>query len=289
MNLADIVCRQSPPIPWQEADNIPWNDVEFSQRMLKEHLSQDHDAASRRFEIVDRHVEWIHQEVLSERPSRILDLGCGPGLYLQRLEKLGHHCTGIDYSPSSIAYALAEAEKERLSIQYFCENIQQADFGEGFDLIMLIFGEFNVFPRENAEALVRKAHDALKQAGVLLIEPHTFAAIEDLGRQPRSWHSAEEGLFSDRPYLCLQENSWDSSGKTATVRYFIVDADTGHLTRHAASYQAYTDAEYKSLLAGCGFSDVRQYGSLPGNTEEHQRHLTVFVAAKSGRNADSFK
>ena len=280
MKLSDIVCRQFPPIPWQEADNIPWNDVEFSQRMLKEHLSQDHDAASRRFDIVDGHVDWIHHHVLSERPSRILDLGCGPGLYLHRLAKLGHHCTGIDYSPSSIEYASAEAKKDKLSIQYFCENIQQADFGESFDLIMLIFGELNVFPPANAKTLLRKAHHALEQDGILLIEPHTFAAVEGIGQQPRSWHSAEGGLFSDKPYLCLQENSWDSDSRTASVRYFIIDADTGGVTRCAASYQAYTDAEYKSLLAGCGFSSTRQYNSLPGNPEEQQRDLMVFAAAK---------
>ena len=280
MKLADIVRRQSPPIPWQEADNIPWNNVEFSQRMLKEHLSQDHDAASRRFEIVDRHVDWIHHHVLSEKRSRILDLGCGPGLYLHRLAKLGHHCIGIDYSPSSIAYALAEAKKEKLSIQYFCENIQQADFGEGLDLIMLIFGELNVFPPAKAKALLRRAHHALEKDGILLIEPHTFAAIEDMGQQSGSWHSAEEGLFSNNPYLCLQENSWDSNSRTASVRYFVIDADTGEVTRCAASYQAYTDAEYKSLLAECRFSSIRQYNTLPGNAKEHQRDLTVFVAAK---------
>ena len=45
-----------------------------------------------------------------ERGARVLDLGCGPGLYTTRLAKLGHTCVGIDFSPASIAYAKAEAE-----------------------------------------------------------------------------------------------------------------------------------------------------------------------------------
>jgi predicted TPR repeat methyltransferase len=43
--------------------------------------------------------------VLQSEPQRILDLGCGPGLYTQRLASLGHTCVGIDISPASIAYA----------------------------------------------------------------------------------------------------------------------------------------------------------------------------------------
>ena len=103
MNLLDMINRSSVPVPWAEGDNIPWHDPGFSRRMLKEHLSQDHDAASRRFEKIDRHVNWIHHKVLSGRPTKILDLGCGPGLYASRLAKMGHECIGIDYSPASIA------------------------------------------------------------------------------------------------------------------------------------------------------------------------------------------
>ena len=35
---------------------LPWDDPEFSERMLREHLSQDHDMASRRQNLIDLHV-----------------------------------------------------------------------------------------------------------------------------------------------------------------------------------------------------------------------------------------
>ena len=113
MKLMDIVRRQRVPKPWSEGEKIPWNDPEFSRRMLDEHLSQAHDAASRRFEIIDKHVDWIHTHVLKGNPTRILDLGCGPGLYTNRLARLGHHCVGIDFSPASIAELLARMPVDR--------------------------------------------------------------------------------------------------------------------------------------------------------------------------------
>jgi 2-polyprenyl-3-methyl-5-hydroxy-6-metoxy-1,4-benzoquinol methylase len=78
--------------------------------MLHEHLSQDHDAASRRGATIDRQVAWIHGALLlAGTPTRVLDLGCGPGLYAERLAALGHRCVGVDVSPASIAFARARA------------------------------------------------------------------------------------------------------------------------------------------------------------------------------------
>jgi hypothetical protein len=73
MGLEDLVNRLRSPRPWTEGDNIPWNEPEFSRRMLLEHLSQAHDAASRRFKIIDKHVDWIHTVLLSGQRKRILD------------------------------------------------------------------------------------------------------------------------------------------------------------------------------------------------------------------------
>jgi 2-polyprenyl-3-methyl-5-hydroxy-6-metoxy-1,4-benzoquinol methylase len=54
-------------------------------------------------------VAWIHAELLGGTPTDVLDLGCGPGLYTERLAALGHRCVGIDVSPASIAFARARA------------------------------------------------------------------------------------------------------------------------------------------------------------------------------------
>ena len=79
MNIIQLVERVETPKPWSEGEKIPWNDSGFSERMLKHHLTQEHDLASRRFEIIDKHVDWIHNK-LGGNPSKILDLACGPGL-----------------------------------------------------------------------------------------------------------------------------------------------------------------------------------------------------------------
>jgi SAM-dependent methyltransferase len=282
MKILDLIERKAVPEPWDEGDNIPWSEPGFSERMLTEHLSQAHDLASRRFEAIDRHIEWIHQKLLKGRQSKVLDLGCGPGFYTSRLAKLGHKCVGIDYSPASIKYAAEQRSKERLSCEYLHEDIRKADFGTGSDLAMLIFGELNVFRPVDATVILRKANHALTEDGVLLLEPHSFGAVKNISEQPSSWYSAKSGLFSDKPHICLEENFWDSESSTATKRYFIIDASTANVTRCATTYQAYTDQQYRSLLRECGFEAIEFYPSLGDAKEKYQKNLIAIVAKKCG-------
>jgi len=280
MYLIDIVNRTPVPEPWAEGEKIPWNDPAFSARMLREHLSQEHDAASRRFTIIDAHVAWIHREVLNGKAVHVLDLGCGPGFYAYRLAQRGHTCRGVDFSPVSIAYAKAQAEGSGLPLTYVEGDVRTVEYGAGYDLVMLIYGEFNVFKSMDAHSILEKAYRALKPGGRLLLEPHTFAAVESLGKVGNSWYTTGSGLFSDRAHFCLTENFWDVERTIATERYFIIDALTGDVTRYASSMQAYTEEQYRALLLTCGYQDVRFYPSLKGEVDESTNWLCAIVAQK---------
>lgn len=281
MKLADLAARPIPSLPWLEGDNIPWDDPAFSARMLREHLSQAHDAASRRTATIERQVAWLHRGVLAARPTAVLDLGCGPGLYASRLARLGHRCVGIDFSPAAIAHAEAEAAAEGLACRYRRDDLRTADFGAGFGMAMLIFGELNVFPRAAAHQILARASAALDDGGVLVLEPHTFAAIQQIGERPRSWYTAPGGVFGDDPYLCLEEHFWHAPLGAATTRYFIVDLASGAVTRHAQSFQAYTDVEYRDLLRECGFTAIAFHPALTGDPTPDQSDLCVIVARKA--------
>jgi hypothetical protein len=87
-------------------------------------------------------------------------------------------------------------------------------------------------------------------------------------------------LFSDEPHLYLQESFWDTEENVAIERYYIIDAVTGEVTRHSASTQAYTDEEYRSLLAECGFGNVAFYPSLGESTSSSGGDLIGVLSQK---------
>lgn len=279
MNIMQLITRIETPEPWSEGEKIPWNDSGFSERMLEYHLTQEHDLASRRFEIIDRHVDWIHNK-LGGKPSKILDLACGPGLYSNRLTKLGHSCRGIDFSPASIKYAREQAIKEEVEIDYVLEDIRTADYGDNNDLALFIYGEFNVFKPVDIKRVLKKAYDSLKEGGLFIAEPNRYETVKQVGTSPASWYSSQKGLFSPKPHLCLMENFWDQEKHVATTRYFIIDAETYNVTLHASSMVAYTRENLEQIIREIGFKEIVFYESLSGGKKDLDKSLEVVEARR---------
>ena len=142
--LASLLDRPVPATPWAEGDNLPWDEPAFSERMLAEHLSQQNDRASRRAATIDAQVRFLARQVTHEDDARVLDLACGPGLYLHRLARLGYRCHGIDFSPAAIRHARRVAAAEALDCTFDQADLRQAEMGRGYALVLLLFGQVNV-------------------------------------------------------------------------------------------------------------------------------------------------
>ena len=262
----DALLHRSPAVPFAPGSGIPWDEPEFSRRMLREHLSQGHDRASRRFEIIDQQVAWIHQTLLGGKPGRILDLGCGPGLHTSRLAELGHYCTGLDFSPASIAYAEARAAEAGSDCRYRLVDLREADLGTDFDAVLMLFGEFNTFAPQDAQSLLHRMQSALADSGRILLELHFTDYVRALGEEDPSWSAQAEGLFADRPHLVLRESNWHAETAATTERYFVFQDDAQPAV-YSQSTQAYEDGEFEDMLRAAGLCVGGRYETLSGDLD----------------------
>ncbi len=263
----DALHDRQPLKPFSPGARVPWDEPAFSARMLREHLDPSHDRASRRLEVIDRQVSWLQHAVLGGADSHILDLGCGPGLYTSRLARAGHRCVGIDFSPAAIAYAEEESAREGLACRYVQADLADATLGEGYDLITMLFGEFNTLPPAVAQDLLSRAAQALAPNGQIVLELHAAEYVEAMGEAPSTWSTADRGLFADDPHLTLHESHWHAEEHATTERYWVLQAH-GPLATYAISTQAYGDLALDRLLERSGLRESARYPSITGDEEE---------------------
>ena len=155
-----------------------------------------------------------------------------------------------------------------------------APFDRGFNLVMFLFGEFNVFLPAAGRAILEKAYAALSAGGCCLLEPSTLASLHARGHQAPSWYASAGGLFSERPHLCLQDNRWDEVAQVAVERYAIVDAASAAVTQHATCTQAYSEQALTDLLHAAGFSHIASFPSLIGHAHPEQSEFWAVAAHK---------
>ena len=260
---------------WDGRYKIPWNDPAFSARILKEHLSQEHELASRTQPFIEAQSAWILERLDSPRPA-VLDLGCGPGLYAELLAGRCRSYLGLDFSPAAIDHARRTVRLP--GCEFRLADMTGADFEGPHDLIMMLYGEFNVFSPEQARGLLGKAYSALVSGGLLLVERQRSQAVRAVGQgRAVETDAPSGGLFADGPYVCLTESFWYEEQAVALQRFTVHEQGSVEPAVYRSTTKAWTGDELAGLLTGAGFTAVTGHPDWPVPDQS----LTILSARKA--------
>ena len=186
------------PPRFEPGEPLFWDDPHIAQQMLTFHLNPESEAASRRLETIAQTVDWLVSFLGLKAGDRVLDLGCGPGLYAERLAERGLCVTGIDYSRNSIAYATRHAAECGLAIEYRYQNYLTLDEPPIYDAVLLIYGDLCPLAPDQRDALLDRILAALKPGGTFIFDVTTRVLRERYGLK-NHWYAAEFGLLETRP------------------------------------------------------------------------------------------
>jgi len=276
-----IYRRPERPVAWSEGGNLPWNDPEFSERMLREHLDQAHGAASRVAAERMAQIDWLWDKFGLQPGMNICDITCGPGLYAVELAKRGCTVTGIDFAPAAIAYARDLAIQEGVAER--CTFIEQ-DVREvvlpdsAFDVALLLYGQMAVFPKEQAQQLLEKSARVLKPGGKLAVELLNQERVDKT--DSKWWFTDNRGLWGDTPFLHLGERFWDDEAQMSSERFYVIHLETGKLTDILLCDQTYAIETLTAMMKTAGFAQVDVYPRWGGVPIYDADEWIVYLAEK---------
>ncbi len=208
LDLLNDLARQA--ALFEPGEPLFWDDPHISAEMLKAHLDPEIDAASRRPETIDRTCHWLIEHFGLKPGNRVLDLGCGPGLYASRLAKRGLKVTGIDYSRRSVEYARRAADEQGLDIQYLYQDYLAQEYlpsgtSERFDLAIMIYCDFAVLSDEKQGILLGRVAWALKPGGRFVFD--VFTPEQHPVKETTSWSFSQGGVGVRNRTSCSTGNS----------------------------------------------------------------------------------
>ena len=221
MHIHDMLKLNKKPTLYEKGNSFMWTSPYISKQLLDIHLDEKNDLASRRKPAILLTIEWILGQV-PDRSLNILDLGCGPGLYCEKLSSYGHNLTGVDISESSINYAKNKAAECPYEIKYINADYLSLELEpDEYDLIIMIYTDLCVLLPAERSLLLQKVYHALKPEGIFIFDIVNDTHIE-ANLTPHNWDVVSEGFWSPDPYMLLSNSFYYPDEKVVLYQHHII-------------------------------------------------------------------
>lgn len=277
IDLSRIYQLQEKPQPFEPGETQFWTDPHIAGQMLASHLDPTVDGASRRLEIIERSTNWIATSVGLHPGDCILDLGCGPGLYAERLAQAGFQITGVDFSQNSLDYAIAKAQEKKLPIQYRCQNYLDLDDQAMYTAALLIYGDFCPLSPKQRAKLLCNVRTALIPGGCFILDVTTPRLRQKYGLK-NGWYAASQGFWKPGPHLVL-EQGFSYPDDLFLDQYVIIDSNC-NISVYRNWFQEYTPETIRAELSTSGFEIESLWGDLTGTPYTPKSEWIGIVARK---------
>lgn len=198
----DLMQQLQKPEKFKQPDKMFWKDPHIAKYLLEAHLDPNNEGASRNTYFIDQSVDFIKKIAIKKGDQKIIDYGCGPGLYCERLAKRGYDVTGVDFSENSIQYA----KEKGLDIKYRNENYLNLTDENQYEFATLIYCDYGALAPNDRKQLLQNIWRSLQKGGRFLLDVFTEQKY-NVFSEGNSWYLRDKGGFwSPEVYIELNQN-----------------------------------------------------------------------------------
>jgi len=239
-----------------------WNDEHISAQMLALHLDPLAVPASRPHEFIDRSVEWLVPRLGLGPGSRLLDLGCGPGLYANRIAARGIEVGGVDASVRSLEHARAVAEAASLPAVFRRADYLTDDLGGPYDAAIMIYEDYCALSPAQRTMLLGKVAATVRPGGRFLFDVTATARFESFHNAVVTATNFMNGFWAPPPYECTEETWTYPDLHLVLHRYTVVE---DHRTREFWNWMhCLSPEQVDGELAASGWLLSGLFGDVAG-------------------------
>lgn len=255
-----------------------WTDEHTSEQMLVYHLNENIDVSSRNVEFINRSVDWISSRFNIRAGTKIVDFGCGPGLYVTRLAQRQADITGIDFSKRSIEYAQEVAAREGLSIHYVNQDYLEFETDDRFNLILMIMCDFCALSSTQRKKMLSKFHTILELGGAVLLDVYSLTAFGQ--REEASTYEANlhNGFWSPNKYYRFLNTFKYEEEKVVLDKYTLIEASRTLTVYNWLQY--FSSEALEREFVECGFTIEELYSDVAGSPFDADAREFAVVARK---------
>lgn len=255
-----------------------WLDAHLAPQMLAAHLDTEFDGATRNAEYISQSMEWLTQKNPAQTYPKLLDLGCGPGIYAEKFYEAGYQVKGIDFSELSIAHAQKSAQEKGFIIDYQCGDYLQEDLGkEQYDIIVLIYCDLGVFSSADRKRVLKKVYGALKKGGRFIFDIFTPKKYADF-EETNTWQLEENNFWTKEACLHLSAQKNYPGTNTYLDQHYLLYPNM--IKEFFIWETVFNKEEILAELQAANFANSEVFGDIRGKVYTPESETLCFVVEK---------
>jgi len=276
INLHELLkLSQKPPV-YSKGTKVFWQDPYISKNVLNTHLNPNVEKASKKPDTIEKEVAFIAKYLDLREEHSVIDLGCGPGLYCERLYNYCKNITGVDFSLNSINYGKKVAKERSMDIEYLHMNYLDMNFKGQYDAAFVIYYDLGTLFKEDMHILLDKINRALKTGGYFIFDVLTTNSYDSLSLQS-NWYVSEGGFWHPSTHIVLEKNFFYPE-ENIFLYQFLVAAENDNIDIYRIYEKIFRLQEIKILLEQHGFVIKDIYKDLFGTAfNENDKTMGIFA------------
>ena len=226
------------------------------------------------------YIERVFDRFLPQRPSLVLDLGCGTGRMTRTLSARGYDMIGVDGSEDMLSEAYAKGAG---GILYLLQDMRSFELYGTVGAVVSCLDSINyLLTEQDVTACLRCVHTYLDPDGLFIFDvntPHKFEQVYGDNAYILESETEDGGLV-----YCGWQNEYDkASGLCRFYLSLFEETEHGYVrSDEEQTERCYQRAALERMLTACGFEVLGFYGDydLAEPTDTAERWYIVARAKK---------
>lgn len=229
-------------------------------------------------------IDAVCKKECREKPSLVLDLGCGTGSMTVELARRGYDMTGVDISPEMLDVARGRAEELGFGndILWLCQDMREFELYGTVDLAVSCLDCLNHLTTVNdLKKCLALVHNYLIPDGIFIFDVNGRGKFESV-------YADNSYVMETDNAMCVWQNHYNP--KSHICDFYITlfsECEDGRYERYdeLERERMYTLRSLKRALADTGFEFIGAYGGLDFTeaTDDDERIYIIARCKKDGK------
>ncbi|MFX1279723.1 MAG: class I SAM-dependent methyltransferase [Promethearchaeota archaeon] len=206
--------------------------------------------------------------------KRVLEVACGPGMFVEILPEYGFYALGYDLSPAMVEYAKEKLKKSGLNINQadvIEGNMKNMRFDEKFDAAFICINSLGYLrTEEDISSHFKVMSESLKTGGIYIVE--ISCKCDDIKNEKKfddTWYVKEENLNLELTWAVIW---YDIDKRIRYVDFHMIINDHGYkkYIKEAHELRLWIYDEFKQFTKAAGFEILgifnQNYEKISDNT-----------------------